>query len=341
MFAEGDLGETQSRNVRGKGRKKMTEKSLQQQHIPVMCNRVLELFSPALSVSDPVLIDCTLGLAGHTESLLKEFPSLKVIGFDRDPIAIERAKQRLGQLSNRVEFVNETYDQIENVLDGRKVNGVLFDLGVSSIQLDEANRGFSYAQDAPLDMRMSSKDLLTAAQILNTYDVKELTYILSTYGEEKFAKRIAQELVKRRSNNPWETTSELVELIKDVIPAPARRTGGNPAKRTFQGLRIAVNNELQILENALPQAMAALVVGGRIVVLSYHSLEDRIVKNALREKTSIIDVLPGLPVLLSKNTAPFELVTRKAEQASQTEIAENPRATSVRLRVAQRVGVAA
>jgi len=319
----------------------MAEKSLQEQHIPVMRDRVLEMFAPALNVSNPLLIDGTLGLAGHTESLLKEFPNLKIIGIDRDPIAIERAKQRLGELASRVEYVNETYDQIESVLAGRKVNGVLLDLGVSSIQLDEANRGFSYAQDAPLDMRMNAKDSLTAADILNTYDVKDLTYILSTYGEEKFAKRIAQKLVKRRTDKPWSSTFELVDLIKDVIPAPARRTGGNPAKRTFQALRIAVNNELQILERTIPQAMAALVVGGRILVLSYHSLEDRIVKNAFKEQSSIIDALPGLPILLSKNIAPFELVTRKAEQACDEEIAANPRSTSVRLRVAQRVAVAA
>ena len=319
----------------------MAEKSLQEQHIPVMRDRVLEMFTPALNVSNPLLIDGTLGLAGHTESLLKEFPNLKIIGIDRDPIAIERAKQRLGELASRVEFVNETYDQIETVLAGRKVNGVLLDLGVSSIQLDEASRGFSYAQDAPLDMRMNATDSLTAADILNTYEVKDLTYILGTYGEEKFAKRIAQELVKRRTDKPWSCTFELVELIKDVIPAPARRTGGNPAKRTFQALRIAVNNELQILERAIPQAMAALVVGGRILVLSYHSLEDRIVKNAFKEQSSIIDALPGLPILLSKSIAPFELVNRKAEQASDEEIATNPRSTSVRLRVAQRVAVAA
>ena len=319
----------------------MAEKSLQEQHIPVMRDRVLEMFTPALNVSNPLLIDGTLGLAGHTESLLKEFPNLKIIGIDRDPIAIERAKQRLGELASRVEFVNETYDQIETVLAGRKVNGVLLDLGVSSIQLDEASRGFSYAQDAPLDMRMNATDSLTAADILNTYKVKDLTYILGTYGEEKFAKRIAQELVKRRTDKPWSSTFELVELIKDVIPAPARRTGGNPAKRTFQALRIAVNNELQILERAIPQAMAALVVGGRILVLSYHSLEDRIIKNAFKEQSSIIDALPGLPILLSKSIAPFELVNRKAEQASDEEIATNPRSTSVRLRVAQRVAVAA
>ena len=319
----------------------MTEKSLPQQHIPVMCDRVIELLSPALNVSNPVLLDATLGLGGHSQALLKKFINLKIIGIDRDQTALDRAQKRLGELANRVQFVNETYDQITKILEDKKVNAVLLDLGVSSIQLDEANRGFSYAQDAPLDMRMNSKNSLTAAQILNNYEAKELTYILRTYGEEKFAKRIAQEIVKQRSIKPFVTTFELVKLIKDVIPAPARRTGGNPAKRTFQALRIAVNNELQILEKAIPQAMAALVVGGRILVLSYHSLEDRIVKNAFKSQSSIIDALPGLPVLLSKNIAPFELVTRKAEQASNEEISANPRATSVRLRVAQKVAVAA
>lgn len=319
----------------------MTEKSLPQQHIPVMCDRVIELLSPALNVSNPVLLDATLGLGGHSEALLNKFINLKIIGIDRDQTALDRAQQRLGELANRVQFVNETYDQITKILENKKVNAVLLDLGVSSIQLDETNRGFSYAQDAPLDMRMNSKDSLTAAQILNNYEAKELTYILRTYGEEKFAKRIAQEIVKQRKIKPFINTFELVKLIKDVIPAPARRTGGNPAKRTFQALRIAVNNELQILEKAIPQAMAALVVGGRILVLSYHSLEDRIVKNAFKSQSSIIDALPGLPVLLSKNIAPFELVTRKAEQASNEEISTNPRATSVRLRVAQKVAVAA
>jgi 16S rRNA (cytosine1402-N4)-methyltransferase len=306
-----------------------------------MCDRVIELLSPALNVSNPVLLDATLGLGGHSEALLNKFINLKIIGIDRDQTALDRAQQRLGELANRVQFVNETYDQITKILENKKVNAVLLDLGVSSIQLDETNRGFSYAQDAPLDMRMNSKDSLTAAQILNNYEAKELTYILRTYGEEKFAKRIAQEIVKQRKIKPFINTFELVKLIKDVIPAPARRTGGNPAKRTFQALRIAVNNELQILEKAIPQAMAALVVGGRILVLSYHSLEDRIVKNAFKSQSSIIDALPGLPVLLSKNIAPFELVTRKAEQASNEEISTNPRATSVRLRVAQKVAVAA
>ncbi len=319
----------------------MTEKSLEEQHIPVMRDRILEMFSPALIVSEPLMIDATLGLAGHSLALLNEFPNLKIIAFDRDPIALERAKQRLGSLVNRVEFVNKNYDQIENVLSGRKINGVLFDLGVSSIQLDEISRGFSYSQDAPLDMRMNENDSLTASEIVNTYELKDLNYILSTFGEEKFANRISKNIIAARNINPLNSTLELAELVKNSIPAATRRTGGNPAKRTFQAIRIAVNDELQILESAIPQAMAALVVSGRIVVLSYHSLEDRIVKNAFRKESSIIDSLPGLPVFLPKNIATFELITKKAEQAGKEEIENNPRATSVRLRVAQRIAVAA
>jgi 16S rRNA (cytosine1402-N4)-methyltransferase len=319
----------------------MTEKSLQEQHIPVMCQRVLELFTPALTGENPILIDATLGLAGHSEALLKQFPHLKIIAFDRDPVAITRAKQRLGNLVSRVEFVNKTYDEIENHLQGKKVNGILFDLGVSSIQLDEVSRGFSYSQDTDLDMRMNSTDSLTAFEIINSYPADEITKILRVYGEEKFAKKIASEILKKRQNAKINTTFELVEIIKDSIPAPARRTGGNPAKRTFQALRIAVNDELNILEKAIPQSMAALVVGGRVVVLSYHSLEDRIVKNAFKEKSVIEDLLPGLPILFSNEKAPFNLVNKKAEQASVAEITENARATSVRLRAIEKVMEAA
>jgi len=319
----------------------MTEKSLEEQHIPVMRDRILEMFSPALNVSQPLMIDATLGLAGHSLALLNEFPNLKIIAFDRDPIALERAKQRLGSLVDRVEFVGKNYDQIESVLSGRKIHGVLFDLGVSSIQLDESSRGFSYSQDAPLDMRMNENDSLTASEIVNTYELKDLNYILSTFGEEKFANRISKNIIAARNIKPLTSTLELAELVKNSIPAATRRTGGNPAKRTFQAIRIAVNNELQILESAIPQAMAALVVGGRIVVLSYHSLEDRIVKNAFRKESSIIDSLPGLPIFLPKNIATFELITKKAEQASKEEVENNPRATSVRLRVAERIAVAA
>ena len=319
----------------------MTEKSLQEQHIPVMCNRVLELFSPCLNSQNAILLDATLGLAGHSLSLLEKFPNLKVIAFDRDEIALERAKLRLEKYLDRVIFINQTFDQIEKSLNGQKVNAILFDLGVSSIQLDESNRGFSYAKSAPLDMRMDSKQKLDAQTILNNYEVEELTKILREYGEEKFAFKIAKAIVKRRTEKKFDDTLDLATLIKNTIPAPARRTGGNPAKRTFQALRIAVNNELEILENAIPQALSALVVGGRLVILSYQSLEDRIVKNAFRKETANMEFIPGLPILTNNEKKQFELINKKAEQASQVEISNNPRASSVRLRAIKRIGEAA
>ncbi|NBO79224.1 MAG: 16S rRNA (cytosine(1402)-N(4))-methyltransferase RsmH, partial [Actinobacteria bacterium] len=236
----------------------MTEKSLVEQHIPVMLDRVVELFTPCLSTSNPIFVDATLGLAGHTEALLNKFSNLKVFGFDRDPIALNRAKLRL-----------ETFDSIEKNLKDLKVNAILFDLGVSSIQLDEVSRGFSYAQNTNLDMRMNQNQDLTAEYILNNYDAKTLTKIIFEFGEEKFASRIANSIIKQRQSKKIETTFELVEIIKSCIPAPARRKGGNPAKRTFQALRIAVNNELEILEKAIPQALNSLAIGGRIVILSY------------------------------------------------------------------------
>ena len=319
----------------------MTEKSLVEQHIPVMLERVVELLTPCLSISNPIFVDATLGLAGHTEALLNKFSNLKVIGFDRDPIALNRAKIRLEKFQNRIDFINETFDTLEKNLQELKVNAILFDLGVSSIQLDESNRGFSYAQNTNLDMRMNQNQELTAEYIINNYDAKSLTKIIFEFGEEKFASRIANSIVKQRQNKKIETTFELVEIIKSCIPAPARRTGGNPAKRTFQALRIAVNNELEILENAIPQALNALTKDGRLIVLSYQSLEDRIVKNIFRSNTSTTDLLPGLPIPLKSKDKDFILVNKKAEIATDQEIANNPRATSVKLRAIQRVGVAA
>ncbi len=319
----------------------MTEKSLTQQHIPVMLDRVVEIFTPSLSISNPVFVDATLGLAGHTEALLSKFSNLKVIGFDRDPIALNRAKTRLDKFSNRVNFVNDTFDHLQKNLNELKVNAILFDLGVSSIQLDESNRGFSYSQNTNLDMRMNQSQDLTAEYILNNYDAKSLTKIIFEFGEEKFASRIANSIAKQRQIKKIETTAQLVEIIKSCIPAPARRTGGNPAKRTFQALRIAVNNELEILENALPQALNSLAKDGRLIVLSYHSLEDRIVKNIFRKNTSNPDLLPGLPIPLKKQDKEYVLLNKKAETASEKEITENPRATSVKLRAIQRVEVAA
>lgn len=319
----------------------MTEKSLVEQHIPVMLDRVVEIFTPCLSISNPIFVDATLGLAGHTEALLNKFSNLKVIGFDRDPIALNRAKLRLEKYQDRINFVNDTFDAIEKTLKELKVNAFLFDLGVSSIQLDESNRGFSYAQNTNLDMRMNQNQELTADYIINNYDAKALTKIIFEFGEEKFASRIANSIVKQRQIKKIETTFELVEIIKSCIPAPARRTGGNPAKRTFQALRIAVNNELEILEKAIPQALNSLAKDGRLIVLSYQSLEDRIVKNIFRENTATTDLLPGLPIPLKSKEKDFILVNKKAENATQKEIAANPRATSVKLRAIQRIGVAA
>ena len=319
----------------------MTEKSLVEQHIPVMLDRVVELFTPCLSIPNPIFVDATLGLAGHTEALLNKFSNLKVIGFDRDPIALNRAKLRLEKYQDQINFINETFDSIEKNLKGLKVNAILFDLGVSSIQLDESSRGFSYAQNTNLDMRMNQNQDLTAEYILNNYDAKSLTKIIFEFGEEKFASRIANSIVKQRQSKKIETTFELVEIIKSCIPAPARRKGGNPAKRTFQALRIAVNNELEILEKAIPQALNSLAIGGRIVVLSYQSLEDRIVKNIFKANTASTDLLPGLPIPLKSKEKDFVLVNKKAEIATDKEISLNPRATSVKLRAIERIGVAA
>jgi len=319
----------------------VTEKSLVEQHIPVMLDRVVELLTPCLSISNPIFVDATLGLAGHTEALLNKFSNLKVIGFDRDPIALNRAKLRLEKYQDRINFINDTFDAIGKNLKELKINAFLFDLGVSSIQLDESNRGFSYAQNTNLDMRMNQNQDLTAEYIINNYDAKALTKIIFEFGEEKFASRIANSIVKQRQNKKIETTFELVEIIKSCIPAPARRTGGNPAKRTFQALRIAVNNELEILENAIPQALNSLTKDGRLIVLSYQSLEDRIVKNIFRSNTSTTDLLPGLPIPLKSKDKDFILLNKKAEIATDQEIANNPRATSVKLRAIQRIGVAA
>ncbi|MFM2115920.1 MAG: hypothetical protein RIQ80_19 [Actinomycetota bacterium] len=319
----------------------MTEKSLVEQHIPVMLDRVVELFTPCLSTSNPIFVDATLGLAGHTEALLNKFSNLKVIGFDRDSIALNRAKLRLEKYQDRINFINETFDSIEKNLKDLKVNAILFDLGVSSIQLDEVSRGFSYAQNTNLDMRMNQNQDLTAEYILNNYDAKTLTKIIFEFGEEKFASRIANSIIKQRQSKKIETTFELVEIIKSCIPAPARRKGGNPAKRTFQALRIAVNNELEILEKAIPQALNSLAIGGRIVVLSYQSLEDRIVKNIFKANTATTDLLPGLPIPLKSKEKDFVLVNKKAENATDKEISLNPRATSVKLRAIERIGVAA
>lgn len=310
-------------------------------HIPVLLPRVLELMAPAAADRGAVVVDATLGLGGHTEALLTRFPDLQVIGIDRDPDALDLARARLERFGDRITFVAAVYDEIGEVVRAAghaSVRGVLFDLGVSSMQLDVADRGFSYSQDAPLDMRMSPGDELTAAVVLNTYSAADLAHILRIYGDEKFAKRIADSVVAQRVNDPFTTSARLVDLIRDAIPAAARRTGGNPAKRTFQALRIEVNDELGALTRALPAALGALSVGGRVVVLAYHSLEDRMTKHAFARVTRS-DAPRDLPVVPDNMMPKFRLLTRGSEQASAEEIIGNRRAKSVRLRAVERTAV--
>ncbi|MEO6470768.1 MAG: 16S rRNA (cytosine(1402)-N(4))-methyltransferase RsmH [Aeromicrobium sp.] len=318
----------------------MTEpKPISELHSPVLLDRVLELLSPSLSKPGAVVVDATLGLGGHTEAFLKAFPEVHVIGIDRDPVALDKARARLKPFGDRVTFAAAVYDEIGDVVREAghdHIGGVLFDLGVSSMQLDVAERGFSYSQDAPLDMRMNPDDALTAAGILNTYSATDLIRILRTYGEEKFAKSIALNVVAQRETEPFTTSARLVDLIRDSMPMSAKRTGGNPAKRTFQALRIEVNDELGAIVRALPASLDALEVGGRVVVLAYHSLEDRLTKQAFAKVTtsSAPRDLPVVPVdMLPK----FKLVTRGSEQASAEEIAVNRRAQSVRLRAVERI----
>lgn len=311
----------------------------EQRHIPVMRDRVVELLRPAVAAPGAVVVDCTLGLGGHSEAFLSAFPDCRLIGIDRDPHALELSRERLAPFGDRATLVHAVYDEIGEVLEGLGIDGVhgiFFDLGVSSMQLDEADRGFAYAQDAPLDMRMDDSRGRTAADVLNEASVGELTRILKVYGEEKFARRIAERIERERAVAPFTTSGRLVELLYDAIPAPARRTGGHPAKRTFQALRIEVNDELRVLERAVPAALAAVVVGGRVVVESYQSLEDRLVKQAFTAATRS-EVPPDMPVVPAGMEPEFRPVIRGAEQASEEETTTNPRAASVRLRAVERV----
>ncbi|WP_293056559.1 16S rRNA (cytosine(1402)-N(4))-methyltransferase RsmH [Mycobacterium sp.] len=314
-------------------------------HMPVLAERCVALLTPALTRHHPsgagaVLVDATIGAAGHAERFLSGLPGLRLIGLDRDPNALELARRRLARFADRVTLVHTRYDGIAAALTAAgyagAVDAVLFDLGVSSMQLDRAERGFSYAHDGPLDMRMDPESPLTASDIVNTYDEKALTDILRRYGEERFARSIAAGIVRRRGHTPFTTTAELVALVYRVIPAPARRTGGHPAKRTFQALRIAVNGELDSLTAALPAALEALAVDGRIAVLAYHSLEDRIVKRAFAAATASATPA-GLPVELPGHGPQFTALTRGAERAGDAEVLRNPRSAGARLRAVQRV----
>lgn len=304
-------------------------------HVPVLLEECLDMLAPAISHPGAVLVDATLGMGGHSEGALRRFPDLHVVGIDRDPQAIALASTRLAPFGQRFRAVTTTYDHIDQVATEyghvTQVDGVLMDLGVSSLQLDDLERGFSYSHDAPLDMRMDPSSGTSAAELLATADERELTRILRTYGEERFAQRIARLIVSERAAVPLTRTSQLADLVRRAIPAPARRTGGNPSKRTFQALRVAVNDELRILEVALPRALTHVRVGGRVVVEAYQSLEDRIVKAVFREGSRDMTP-PGLPVLPSESDAPLRLLTRGAGRADEEEVARNPRSASVRLR---------
>lgn len=312
-------------------------------HRPVLRDRVVALLGPALHGQDAVVVDATLGLGGHAEALLRAFPGVRLVGIDRDPEAVAHSTARLTPYADRIMLVHAVYDELPEVLDRlglARVDGVLFDLGVSSLQLDREDRGFSYSHDAPLDMRMDPGAERTAADVVNGYPARELARILREYGEERFARRIADTIVRARTEEPFTRTARLAELVREAIPAATRRTGGHPAKRTFQALRIEVNGELDALRRALPAALTALRVGGRLVALSYHSLEDRAVKQALAAGARS-SAPPDLPVVPAGQLPWLRLVTRGAEPADAAEVAANPRAASVRLRAAERIREAA
>lgn len=304
-----------------------------------MVREVFDLLSPALTSDNSVLVDCTLGLGGHSEHFLKNLNQVKVIGFDQDEVALTRAKERLKNYEKQVLFVSSNFNQlktqVKNITD-KKVNAIIFDLGISSIQIDERNRGFSYLADDLLDMRMNQNQSLDAKKILNNWDEKELIKILFQYGEEKFAKKIVKNIINKRNKSLINTTAELVEIINNSIPAPARRTGGNPAKKTFQALRIAVNQELEVLKEALPQAIELVAPGGRIAVLTYHSLEDRIVKQFFKSQIRVSNVPREIPIFESLHQD-FKLISNKPFRPTQKEMALNSRSKSAKLRGIERL----
>ena len=309
-------------------------------HQPVMLDRVAELLRPR---SGGVYLDATLGLGGHAERLLEaSAPDGRVIGLDRDPAALALARQRLAWAGDRLTAVAASFADLAEVAERlglAAVDGVVYDLGVSSLQLDQPDRGFSYRADAPLDMRMDPTTGITAAEVLATYPRAELARILREYGEERFAGRIARFVDEARRRAPISTTGQLVELVKAAVPAAARRTGPHPARRAFQALRIEVNRELDALGTSLPQAIDLLAPGGRLVVLAYHSLEDRIVKQALADAAGRpVDVPHRLPVdPPAAEAATVAVLTRRPERTSDTEVAANPRAESAKLRAAEKL----
>lgn len=316
------------------------ERPTEERHIPVLLDRCINLLAPAIESAGEgaVVVDATLGMGGHSEAMLQRFNKLHLVGIDRDQQALRLAGERLAAFRNRTDLVHAVYDEIPSVLEDLgfdKVHGILFDLGVSSLQLDERNRGFAYSYDAPLDMRMDTSTGQSAADVVNTYSEEELRRIIRSWGEEKFAGRIASAIVAARGTKPFGTTGELVDVIRSVVPAGAARTGGHPAKRTFQALRIEVNEELSVLTRAIPAALGSIAVQGRVVVMSYHSLEDKIVKAAFTAGTRSSAPV-GFPVELEEHKPYLKTLTKGTEAPTEQEIADNPRAASAKLRAVER-----
>ncbi|MGP6171704.1 16S rRNA (cytosine(1402)-N(4))-methyltransferase RsmH [Microbacterium sp. A196] len=305
-------------------------------HTPVLLDRCIELMAPAIQHDGAIVVDATLGMGGHSEALLERFDNIRLIGLDRDTDALRIAGERLARFADRLTLVHTVYDEIG--LHAQGASAILMDLGVSSLQLDEAERGFAYSKDAPLDMRMDQTKGVTAAEVLATYSEGNLRRIFERYGEEKLAARYARFIVQSRDAQPLVRSQDLVDLLQAATPAAVQRAG-HPAKRVFQALRIEVNSELSVLADAIPAAMDALTIGGRIVVMSYQSLEDRLIKQAFAA-ASASTAPAGLPVELPEHAPRFRTLTKGAEFASDEEKARNPRAIPVRLRAAERVRAA-
>lgn len=309
------------------------------EHDPVLPAEVLEWLSPALGPG-LTLVDCTLGGAGHAAALLRAVDGLRLIGLDRDEAAIAAATERLRPFGDRARLVRSDFSALTDVLeelDVEPLGGVLYDLGVSSPQLDHAERGFRYRSDAPLDMRMDRSQPLTAADVVNGYEERRLARVIGTLGEERFAGRIAHAIVRRRAERPFSGTEDLAAVVRDAIPAATRRTGPHPARRTFQAIRIEVNGELDALRASLPAAIGALRPGGRIAVISYHSLEDRITKRTFVDAARGCRCPPDLPVCVCGRTPDVRLLTRKPVRPGPAELEANPRSDSARLRVAEKL----
>nr|WP_274520363.1 16S rRNA (cytosine(1402)-N(4))-methyltransferase RsmH [Corynebacterium heidelbergense] len=330
-----------------------TAAGVQPGHTPVMCERMVELVGIGVhnwkEPEAPVIVDGTLGAGGHSEAFLRAFPTAIVVGLDRDPDALREAGARLAPFGPRFVSAKTRFDALPETLDSLVASGdvpesvrrtgvaaCFFDLGVSSMQLDREERGFAYRTDAPLDMRMDPELPLTAADVVNTYSHGDLARVLKTYGDERFAGKIASAVLREREREPFATSGRLVELLYATIPAASRRTGGHPAKRTFQALRVEVNRELEALERVIPAALSCLPIGGVAVFMSYQSLEDRLVKRAFSEATTS-RTPAGLPMELPGTEPEFKLLTRGAERAGPAEIDANPRAAPVRVRAAQRI----